>query len=141
MVVTTAMIPLVSPFTVGPTGDFSQTAFDQYKVWAELELKQLDPGLDGDTFDYCHALLICHIYDISPQSKKGDFKSEKIGDYSYTKADLNDSGSSTYYKRLQQVIKQWATEQASGGVEREDADKTFPKKMFKLDQRDKVMFL
>jgi hypothetical protein len=141
MVVTTALIPLVSPFAVGPTGDFTQLAFDQYKIWAEAELKRLDPGVDGETFDYCHALLICHIFDISPQSKKGEFKSEKIGDYSYTKADLNESGSSTYYKRVQQLIKQWATEQATAGVEREDANTTFPKKMFKLDQREKVRFI
>ena len=140
MVVTAAMIPLISPFTVGPAGDFTQSAFDQYKIWAGLELKQADPGLDGSTYDYCHALLICHIYDISPQSKKTGFKSEKIGDYSYTKADANDSDTSSYYKRYQQIIGQWGTEQATEGVERDDADTTYPKKKFKLDQGDKAVF-
>ena len=141
MVVTTNMVALVSPFTVGPTGDFTQSAFDQYKTWAELELKRADPGLDTATYDYCHALLICHIFDISPQSKKTGFKSEKIGDYSYTKADEMDSGSSSYYRRFQQLLGLWATEQVIAGVEREDADKTFPKKKFKLDQGDKATFI
>ena len=56
MTVTTAMIAQVSPFTVGPTGDFTQTDFDQYKTWAALELAKIDPGVDSDTYDYCHAL-------------------------------------------------------------------------------------
>lgn len=140
MVVTAAMIPLVSPFTVGPAGNFSQSDFDQYKIWAGLELKQSDPGLDGETYDYCHALLICHIFDVSPQSKKNGFKSEKIGDYAYTKADEKDSGSSSYYKRFQQLLGLWATEQPTAGVEREDADETFPKKRFKLDQGEMLTF-
>lgn len=141
MVVTIAMIPQVSPFTVGPAGDFSQSDFDQYKIWAGLELKQADPGLDGSIYDYCHALLICHIYDISPQSKKTGFESEKIGDYSYKEQDASDSETSSYYKRYQQILRQWMIGQPTAGVEREDVDKTYPKKNFKLDQREEAVFL
>ena len=140
MTVSTDDIALVSPFTVGVSGDFSTDDFNVYKTWAGLELDRLDPGVDAETYDQCHALLICHIYDISPQSKKTGFKSEKIGDYSYTRADTNDVASSSYYIRFQQILALWATEQATTGVERDDTDTTYPKAEFKLDQGAKAMF-
>lgn len=139
MTVTTAMIAQVSPFTVGPTGDFTETDYNQYVTWAALELNQLDPGFDTTTYDYCHALLICHFYESSRGASR-EYKSEKIGDYGYTRADTGDVASSAYYNRFRQILAQWNTEQATAGVERDDADDTYPKAKFKLDQGDKAMF-
>lgn len=138
MTVTADMIAQVSPFVVDT--DFTTADFNQYKTWAALELDQSDPGLDTATYDYCHALLICHIYDISPQSKKNEYKSEKIGDYSFTRAKTGDVASSAYYNRFLQILAQFNTEQATAGVERDDAGDTYPKAKFNLDQSDKAVF-
>lgn len=139
MTVTEAMIAQVSPFTVGEVGDFTIADYTQYKTWAALELDQVDPGLDAITYDYCHALLICHFYE-SSRGSNTQYKSEKIGDYAYTRADTGDVASSAYYNRFVQILAQWATEQATAGVERNDSDETFPKSNFKLDQSAKVVF-
>ena len=137
MTVTETMITQVSPFVVDT--DFSAIDYAQYKTWAALELDQLDPGLDAVVYDYCHALLICHFYESSGGSG-AQYKSERIGDYSYTRADAGDAASTAYYNRFKQIIAQWNTEQPTAGVEREDADKTYPKKKFKLDQSAKAVF-
>jgi len=144
MTVSTDMIAQVSPFTVGPTGDFTETDYNQYETWAGLELDRLDPGLDTATYDLCHALLICHIYDSSRGSSSGgtQYKSEKIGDYSYTRAE-GDSETivrTSYYNRMLQLIKGESTEQPTVAIERDDTDETFPKAKFKLDQNEKVVF-
>jgi len=108
-------------------------------IWSALELDQLDPGLDTTTYDYCHALLICHFYE-SSRGSNVQYKSEKIGDYSYTRAETGDVASSAYYNRFLQILAQWGTEQPTAGVERDDADETYPKKKFKLDQSAKAVF-
>ena len=136
MTVTTTMIAQVSPFTVGDSGDFTETDFTQYKTWAALELDQIDPGFDTNTYDYCHALLICHYYE-SSRGSNTQYKSEKIGDYSYTRADSADPSSTSYYNRFVQVLGQWARDEAYEAVERDDADETFLSNSFKLDQLEK----
>jgi len=144
MTVTKEMIMQVSPFSVSDSGDFDVTDFEQYKIWAGLELDQIDPGLDSPTYDMCHALLICHIYDSSRGSSSGgtQYKSEKIGDYSYTRAE-GDSETivrTSYYNRMLQLIKEESREQPTVAIARDDTDETFPKAKFKLDQNEKVVF-
>jgi len=139
MTVSEAMIAQVSPFTVGDSGDFDATDYAQYETWAALELDQLDPGLDTATYDRCHAIMICHCYEASRGDKIG-LKSEKIGDYSYTRADSGGVATTSYYIRVIQILAQWGTEQATVGVERDDSDDTFPNENFKLDQSEKVIF-
>ena len=78
MTVSETMIKQVSPFEVDV--DFTTVDYTQYKTWDALELDQIDPGLDTATYDYCHALLICHFYECS-RGSSAEFKSEKIGDY------------------------------------------------------------
>jgi len=98
MTVIKDMIPLVSPFTVGPSGDFTQNTFDQYKIWAEEELKKDDPGLSTAKYDEAWANLICHIF-LSSQGER-DIKSEKIRNYSYTS-----DRKTSYYLRYEEIIK------------------------------------
>ena len=132
MTVTSEMIALVSPFTVGNSDDdtFTETDFEYYKDRTkESTLDRDDPGLPVGTYDEAHANLICDMY----MSSKGGrhMKSENIGgDYSYTK---DGSGKSSYRLRYGEILKQWATEQPTAGQEREDVD--YMPNQFKLDQQ------
>lgn len=129
MTVSTTMIAQISEFTVAADGSFTETDYDQYVIWAKEELDRDDPGLPTSKYDEAHANLIC---DIFISSKGGrHFKSENIGgDYSYTK---DGSGKSSYRLRYEEILKQWATEQATAGQEREDVD--YMPNQFKLDQQ------
>jgi len=133
MTVTTDMVAQVSPFTVSASGDFTETDYDQYSTWAKEELDRDDPGLPTSKYDEAHANLIC---DIFVSSKGGrNFKSEKIGDYGYTK---DGGGKSSYRLRYEEILRQWATEQPTGGQEREDVE--IPDQ-FHLDQSESESFL
>lgn len=136
MTVTTAMIAQVSPFTVSASGDFTDTDYAQYSIWAKEELDRDDPGLPTSKYDEAHANLIC---DIFVSSKGGrNYKSEKIGDYGYTKDGGGNEGKSSYRLRYEEILKQWNTEQPIAGQEREDVD--YMPTQFSLDQQDVVKF-
>ena len=142
MTVTKEMIMQVSPFSVSDSGDFDETDFEQYKIWAGRELDRVDPGFDTDTYDYCHALLICHFYDISPSEKASiQYKSEKIGDYSYTRSEGGTTIAPTsFYNRFLQVLEKWKGKQATTSTKRDDAEDTYPASEFALDQSNVGVF-
>ena len=128
MAVTTDMVAQVSPFTVSDSGDFTETDYDQYVIWAKQELDRDDPGLSTAAYDQAHANLIC---DIFVSSKGGrNFKSEKISDYGYTR----DGGDKSSYRlRYEEIIAQFTGKQPTAGQEREDVD--YMPNQFKLDQQ------
>lgn len=128
MTVSITMIAQISPFIVSDSGDFTETDYDQYVIWAKEELDRDDPGLPTSKYDEAHANLICDIFVSSKGSR--NMKSEKIGDYGYTK---DGSGKSSYRLRYEEILKQWATEQPTTGQEREDVD--YMPNQFKLDQQ------
>lgn len=126
MTVTKELIPRVSPFTVGPTGDFTTEAFEWYKTLAEAEFATDNPGLSADKADEAVANLICDIFASGGGGR--ELKSENIGDYSYTK---DGSGKTSYRLRYEEIIKQHSLIQpATGGITRDDAA---PPKQFKFD--------
>jgi len=99
MTVSTAMIALVSPYTVGASGDFTEADFTSYKtIGTAILSKDAPTDLDSDVYDYCHALLICHLF----ESSKGNvgMESEKIGDYSYKKGNPDETTFWTLYKAM-----------------------------------------
>ena len=132
MTITKAMVMQVSSFSVSDDGDFDETDFTQYKAWAKEELDRDDPGLSTAAYDQAHANLICDIY---VNSKGGrNFKSEKIGDYGYTR---DDGGKSSYRLRYEEILRQFAGEQPSAGQERIDIETPSD---FRLDQLGLVEF-
>lgn len=139
MTVTSDLVALISPFTVGESGDFTETDFAQYKIWATLELNRIDPGVDTETYDQLHALMICHMYE-SSKGNTTQFQSEHIGDYSYTRSGTVESGSTTYYDRILQILEKWALKQPTTSTERDDADDMYPSEEFALDQSDVGVF-
>lgn len=125
MTVTKEMIPRVSPFAVGPTGDFTNEAFEWYRTLAEADFAIDNPGLSDDKADEAVANLICDIF--ASGSGGRELKSEKIGDYSYTK---DGSGKTSYRLRYEEIIKQFSSQPATLGVTRMDS--TLPNQ-FKFD--------
>ena len=136
MTVSAATIALVSPFTVGASGTFTEEAFTSYKTWAQKRLDRDNPGFDSDTYDYCHALLICDLYE---NSRGGlGLKSESIGggDYSYTKGGDGETKTS-YMIQYEQILKSFGHAEPCHGVERTDKDGGA---QFKLDQQGIAKF-
>lgn len=117
MVATEAMIALISPYRVEADGDLTPQTFSLLSTVAKARLDLDNPGLDSSSYDYCHALMILHLYEV----KKGGayIKSEKIGDYSYSKEVSQD----TYFQEYQAILLRNAKATisvASSGVERVD---------------------
>lgn len=140
MTVTPRMISLVSPYTVGEDGDFDYDDFETYKDWAQAELDMDDPGLTTSKYDEAHALLICDIYESS--RGKVQFKSEKIGDYSYTKEER--AAIKTPFRiRYEQIIALIGAEQSTEGQERIEYDpehETGTDQAFLLDNNKQIGF-
>ena len=123
MTVTEAMIPQVSPYTIGAsaTDDATSADFTQYSTWAADTLDDADPGLTPSKYDEAHALLIADY--IWKKRGKADMKSEKIGDYSYGR----DGTISPYRLAYDAILDDYDSTQvalASAGVTRADATET-----------------
>ena len=115
MTVTADMIPMVSLYKVVSAGPFTPALFSLYSSVAKQRLDVMNPGLDGSTYDYCHALLICHLY-AGLKDDGLDLKSETIGNYSYTKS--TEAGESTFLIRCREII----TEFQGGDIPNEAID-------------------
>jgi hypothetical protein len=125
MTVSATTIALVSPFTAGASGDFSDADLTSYTTIAALRLEGLYPGLSSSMsaslYDYCHALMICHLYKASRGNVEK--KSEAYGDVSWSK----EPGATSYLVTLRETVEEWKTGQAASdivieGVERADHD-------------------
>lgn len=125
MTATIEMIPRISSYTVGVNGDFTKATFEWYKKLAEADFAIDNPGLSADKADEAVANLICDIFASSAGGR--ELKSEKIGDYSYSK---DASGKTSYRLRYEEIIKQFIIQPATNGVTRTDS--TLPKQ-FKFD--------
>jgi hypothetical protein len=99
MTATSAMIALVSPFTVGGTTGFTRAKFNYLSAVAKEQLDAEDPGLSSALYDHAHALLISHLYETGNLGK-GAYTSERIGDYGYSKA----AGDSPYYSQYRRIL-------------------------------------
>jgi hypothetical protein len=83
MAVDITMVTLVSRGQIVLSTDY----FNLWEPIAEEILDGDDPGLSEAMYDYCHALLICHLYTTGDTSAA--MVSERIGDYSYTRSESN----------------------------------------------------
>lgn len=84
MTVSTTMISQVSPYSVSDSGEFTTTLFNFYSPVAKKMLDLMCPTLASEIYDYCHALLICHLY----EAKGGDIDKMSMsiaGDFSFTR--------------------------------------------------------
>lgn len=126
MTVSSSTIALVSPYTVGASGDFTSDDLTAYAAIAALRLEGMYPGLstsmNATLYDYCHALMICHIFKASQGNVEK--KSESYGgDASWTK----EAGDTAFLVTLRETVNEWkagraASETVNEGVERADHD-------------------
>lgn len=121
MVATSSMIAQVSPYTVGDALPFSTTLFTLYSAIAKVKLDAEAPtGMATAVYDYCHALLIVHLYEV----KRGatNVKSKSFGNASVTKGD-DRSNYLVEYEGILASYRQAAGRAAlTGGVTRNDSD-------------------
>ena len=132
MTVDAALIARISPFTVAADGDFTEDDLTAYVAIATAQFNREDPGLDSILADYAKGLLVCHIFESS--KNKRSMKSEKIGDYSYTKEEAT---ATSFLLDYEQLLASYGGEAASEGIERTDKD--LPSQ-FDLDQGEMPEF-
>jgi hypothetical protein len=101
MVVTAEMVSQVSEYVVDDGKIFTGKLFDYYKGIGEAILGADDPEdrLNEALYDYCHALLIAHLYAV----KKGQtgYQSTSAQGYSVTRK-LGETAYSIEYKNILQ---------------------------------------
>lgn len=104
MVATPAMIAQISEFSVSDTGNaiFTTSIFNTLSPVAQALLDEDNPGLPDALYDYCHALLIAHLYSV----KKGltGYQSQTAQGYSVQRR----VGQTAYMVEYQKTIKHWA---------------------------------
>lgn len=125
MTVDATLIARVSPFTVSATGDFTSDDLTAYLAIATPRLEGMYPGLSSSMsaalYDYCTALMVCHLYKASRGNVEK--KSESYGDVSWSK----DPGATSYLVTLRETVEEWkagqvAADTVDAGVERCDHD-------------------
>ena len=119
MTVTSSMIAQVSPYTVGDALPFSTALFTLYSSIAKVKLDAEAPGLPTAVYDYCHALLIVHLYEV----KRGatNVKSKSFGNASVTKGDDRSNYLAEYEGIIIAYRKAAGVAVLTGGVVRADA--------------------
>ncbi len=117
MTATAAMVAEISSYSVDDETKFTKAVFARLSAVAKVLLDQDDPGLGTVLYDHAHVLLIVHLYETGVLGK-GTYTSEKIGDYSYSKA----AGESSYILEYRAVIASGSGRSNLEGQERADAD-------------------
>ena len=130
MAVDSSYIATISSFTVGTTGDITDAQFSTMNTTALAMLAReiSSSSVDGGTWDYLTALLICDM--IATKTGKGIYQSERMGDYQYSKT----SEGSIYFQKYKDILKTCGGNMASYGIKRADSEILGKMDDFKLDQ-------
>lgn len=130
MTVSATMIAQISEYTVGDSGTFTETDFTYYKTVAGKILDTDDPGLETELYDYCHALLICHLY---YQSKnESEYSEKKVGPVTI-KRNISTNRFKRQYDEIIGSFAETVDYSSEANVTRNDANVT----AFKFDQNDR----
>jgi len=133
---------MLSSYVVGTAGDITTAQFNAFKAAVQTELDDRVPtGISSGMYDILHGLLILDMYEFTQSDPT--MQSEKIGEYSYTRAGFG-GGVNKYRLKFEQLIKRANRDtDASAGVTRSDYSDTEGERTggdFKLDQNDFVGF-
>ena len=120
MTVTSSMIAQVSPYTVSDSLPFTTALFNLYLSVAKKKLDSEAPTLPTEIYDYCHALLIVHMYEVKRGST--NVKSKSFGNASITKGDDRSNYLAEYESIVASYKKAAGKAVLTGGVERNDSD-------------------
>lgn len=135
MTITAASIPLVSKYTVSDSGDFTNALFTSLSADAKTILDEDDPGLPSALYDRCHALMVCHLYEM--RDPQAGLKSFTSGDFQGSK----EAGVTTYLLQYRDIIDRYQYSTVTGaipsdGIERCDVDMG----VMALDNEDPISF-
>lgn len=124
--------------TVGATGTISTADFTYLSgVAKSMYLDVEDPGLPTTVYDYCHGLLVLHLYEVS--GGHTGFTSENQNGYSYSQK----AGVTGWYLEYRRVVDTWNSSQSRGQIPTAQLDITRADAVmsaFKLDQAEVPSF-
>ena len=122
MTVDGTLIALLSPYTVGDTGDITSTALTSFITLTTPEMDRVPTTVSTSVKDMMQAFLILDLFEMSRGNL--DMSHESIGDYSYTRAT---PGTSSYRMKFEELLsKAMSGELVSEGVDRADLTGGFP---------------
>jgi len=124
--------------TAGTTGTISTTEFTYFAGVAKaMYLDADDPGLPATVYDYCHGLLVLHLYEVI--GGHTGFTSENQNGYSYS----HPAGTTGWLTEYQRVIDTWNKATARSTMPTTQLDVTRADAVmsaFKLDQAEVPTF-
>ncbi len=136
MTITAQNIPLVSKYTVSDSGDFTTSLFTSLSADAKTILDEDAPdNLPSDLYDRCHALMICHLYEM--RDPQAGLKSFTSGDFQGSK----EAGVTTYLLQYREIIQRYQNKSTTddiptSGIGRCDVDMG----VMALDNADPITF-
>lgn len=100
MTVEQSDIALYSSHAVSEDGPFTVEMFEGYSVTAQAILDKINPGFDAETYDWAHALLIIHLYEL----KQGtiEMKSVSPGEWEFVQP-----GITSWWLQVMNAVKVW----------------------------------
>jgi len=110
-----ADLPLISPYSVNTTRSelvMLTADFTYYYNLAVLRVaREVPSSMDAKTKDLAVGYLICHLKWQASSAGAGDYQSESIGGYSYSRKSDVPAGSSSWEQKYLALIKSWGARQ------------------------------
>jgi len=129
-----------TPFSVGTTATDTVMLADDFTDYCSLAVARLTRELPSTissgsaTYDLLEAYLVAHLFVSKDPSQAGEFQSESISGYSYSKKGDIKAGSTYWEARYNVELAQWGKRSAgSTSAQMERTDSVLPKE-FQLDE-------
>lgn len=124
----TATVALVRAANTRLSEADATAALSTYSAIAQARLDNDNPGLSTTLYDWCHALMICHL--LASANPATGLKGYSNGDYSESR----NPGQTVWMLQYNQVLDDFQADEAEGVEEVERADANMPE--MHLDQSD-----
>jgi hypothetical protein len=115
MTFATTDLPVISPYTVNTTRSelvMTSADFNYYLNLATLRAtREVPSSMDTATKDLAIGYLVCHMKWQASSAGAGDYQSESIGGYSYSRKSDVPAGSSSWEQKYLALIKSWGARQ------------------------------
>lgn len=110
-----ANLPAISPYSIGTTrSELVMTSADftyYYNAAYSRMVRECPSSMDAYTKDFAVGYLICHMKWQASSAGAGDYQSESIGGYSYSRKSDVPAGSSSWEQKYLALIKAWGLRQ------------------------------
>lgn len=125
MTLDASLLAALTPFSVGTTASEKVMLAADFTYYSALAKKRLDrdkpSSVDTTTYDMLHAYLVAHIFVSKDPNNTGEFQSESIGGYSYSKKGDIKAGSTYWEQRYLNELLTWGKRSPSAAQTRIDS--------------------